>query len=284
MLDRLELNSNADQVSMVIHLADQTMQYREFAMNMIEATKNCDQPEMKAMAIQLGDVSKLAFVNNGDSMSASELRSLMDIGSSGSHKQQGLRHNFGQGAKAAGLKANKEGLQYYSCHKMECHSIGIGVLSDGTFGVTDPVSPVEESTALDLFGKDFYSDWVAVVLLGDDLDRHDTTKHPFKMGEEHPFGVNWLCQVLEMRFWMVPHGISVLVASDHGTRVIRGLQSQELVEETWVEYEPGVRIRYGLTPEDVKHKNKTHGHVGHFGFVHGNEVYGMLTNKGATRC
>ena len=165
--------STAWAVAAMIEPAPGAMMIRELVRNALEAAERIATAARKGHVVfdavvvpgASGPVRKLRIRNTGPGMGADELRSVMDLHSSGGGKVNGLDANFGVGAKVTGLKNNPAGMRYRSCKNGRVFEAFLckrgndyGLLNqpDGQGGH----GPVVERTAeLRRAGEDLSHDW-----------------------------------------------------------------------------------------------------------------------------
>jgi hypothetical protein len=273
--------SSPEIVKVRIQMASPEMQIREMLQNAIEATLDVGTPIVKFDEELIEGVPKLALWNNGRGMNHDQLVGNMNLAASGDEKTQGVRANFGVGAKVTGLKANQMGLIYRSCVSGVAREIHVGwddddeaaLLSDGGESPVADISERYHETELE-------SDWTQVIFLGDEVDQ-DTTREPYFGRASLPGGTPyWLTTDITRRFYDIKAHNVLAICPGAGRsrcqkRSVPGMKHQPVDCETTVEVSPGLSIRYAKVTPDPPGSNNQHatGYSSHVALVYKNEIY-----------
>jgi hypothetical protein len=227
------------------------MMAREFIQNGLEAPDSGAEKVIAWEPFVYEGITKLSVINNGVGMHQHELSRLADMAWSGDNKIQGRTGNKGIGARVAGLRNNKFGVVYISCHNGTVHKIrlcynpeidGYGaemLSSDGiALDVTRQFSKAERQ-----------ADWVRVVFLGSGREAETIRR----VGDKRR-NAGWLPNEIFYRFFRI-RGATVTVNEQLTTRykdIGRGAQSKFKTCSEWFDsascydsvYAGGVTIHY----------------------------------------
>ena len=174
---------------------------------------------------------KFGIWNTGTGMNANELRKATNMASS-INKEQGLKNNFGIGAKVSTLGVNQKGVIWVSCKNGEVHlvllrkahnpKLGIDAYERMDFptslgGLTDVVNITHLFTEPFSIGNLEYDknpsgltveeDWTYIILCGND-EHQNTCEDPY--GESgRGITKGWALSELYKRFAEIPSDISI---------------------------------------------------------------------------
>ncbi len=197
--------------------------YRELTQNAIEAVRRRIASGDERPGIVQWDIDwlgvaegqqKLCVIDNGDGMSASDMqRYLNSLAVQGANEAQGIRGNFGLGAKITALFHNAEGLLYLSWLDGKGNNVwlhrdadagvyGLKLLEDaaGEVAYVRPMSDAAKPMAIGASGT-------KVILLGGSAEAQ-TWRKPEGLGGGD---TNWLYKYLNTRYFRLPDFVSVKV-------------------------------------------------------------------------
>lgn len=250
-------------VSLRVDMAPAQMQEPELHRNALEAAVQAARGkgliEWRATEYLCSDgtkVPKLTVFNTGPGMDSEELKRVMDLASSGGGKKNGLKDNFGMGAKVTGLKNNPLGMRYRSCCNGVASEVTIGKRGEEYVMLRKKVAEgeyYEVTDVTEICRDEKYSldeDWTEVMLLGQS-EKHDTVKNPYDAMDS--LDTNWLVKSLNQRFLSFSDSVRVRLdssvsGSDKHTRHITGLSgiSKYTDRAETVTAAPGVSLTYRI--------------------------------------
>jgi len=197
-------------------------QYREFQQNSIEAIQRVQKqnPEYKGVIkwkvdekyFEKHGVKKLCIIDNGEGMTAEDMH--RNINNLGGSSRNNAHHNYGCGAKIAGLSYNRAGLIYKSWKDGKGFAIKFLRNGRGEYGMAKikgrssfPLSDVDKPEEIGQHG-------CMVTLLGD-TDKQNTTSPPMDtlgLLKGSKISVdNWLTAYINTKFYVLPNNISTSV-------------------------------------------------------------------------
>ena len=271
---------------------------REFTKNAIEAVQRTDSADKNILIDANWEMSnadgvhKISFTDNGDGMSADEMRQFLNNLSSSGHEND--HENYGVGAKISALTRNHEGIFYESwkdgvgnamtiVYDRDARAYGIKPVDhDGMRleAIHLPAAYAHKPPMIDQHGT-------RVTLLGMTLDQ-DTMLPPSDVrgGKEE-----WLRLALNTRFFSFPAGIEVKVRiayfrprtdKQHNYTARVNGQSETLSKHA-AEYGSlklsDARAHWWILKED---RGKTGGrefHKGHTGSLNQNELFDLADGR-----
>jgi hypothetical protein len=191
---------------------------REFVKNAIEACQRTGLADRQILIDfnpdihKKGGLYKLAFIDNGDGMTLSQMENLLNsISASGPAKNE--HENYGVGAKIASLTRNHFGVHYESWKEGKGHSILIRYNPKfdifGIQGYPDKDKKIHYSRMLTDVGKppSIAIHGTRVTLFGMNLE-HDTMTPPWGINDDKSM---WLLNYLNRRFFRLPSGLDIQV-------------------------------------------------------------------------
>ena len=173
------------------------MLLREFVQNGLEADGN---RLVRIYATEVNGVANLTIWNDGGGMSADFLERMADLALSG--KRLSRAYNFGMGAKVAGLKSNRAGIRYRSCHRGSVSELTLKKI-EHRYVRTDATDVSDDYT-----GDERIYDWTEVVLMGN-RPNQDTVRDPYD--GQIAVEKDWVIRDLHQRFYDLPHGTTVII-------------------------------------------------------------------------
>ncbi len=269
---------------------------REFTMNSIEAVQRTKKPgqiyvDVNWDIFERFGVHKICFIDNGDGMTADEMREhLNNLSSSGA--EQNIFENYGMGAKIAALTRNHAGVIYDSWKDGVGHRIVIKYdENERAYGIARTTSedgqahwnlPLSDSEKPKLIGDH----GTRVTLMGMKSDE-DTMQPPTdaKGGAE-----NWLYQYLNTRFFRVPEKVEMQVrigyyrpadnTKHNYTRKIKGQKEtlDSYATASGVISLSDARVHWWI----LDNKRAGHGReyvVGHTGCINQNELFDLADGR-----
>jgi hypothetical protein len=270
---RLRIDDEAFLVASLIERCPKVMMLRELVQNALEAAQLAEPGERRVdiRPHTVDGVRKLAIVNSGPGMSATELFRMCDLAAS-LGKEKALDRNFGMGAKVASLPANRLGMRYRSCQGGRVHEVVIGKRG-GVYGrvrrsdplTLKPVDVADVTGAAMAEGLPLDRDWTEVVLLGNRPDQ-DTLVDPFD--GEPEVGSDWLAEGLYHRFYRMPEEIEVrLHPGTHrldGVRRFRPIaaRARDFARYEAVPLDDGTVLHFLLDPPDPDGEGRNCSEVG----------------------
>ena len=173
------------------------MLLREFVQNGLEAR---GYRLVRIYATEVHGIPKLTIWNDGEGMSADFLERMSALALSG--RLLSRDHNFGMGAKVAGLKSNRWGIRYRSCRNGDVSEMTLKKVGHefGHTKVTDISAEFTENARS--------NDWTEVVLMGN-RPGQNTVRDPYD--GQIDVEKDWVMRDLHQRFYDLPVGTTVIV-------------------------------------------------------------------------
>lgn len=266
-----------------IESAPKGLMIREFIRNAIEAMVNPDDI-IRLIRFFADSEGRLAIINNGQGMDATELRNATELASSGANKIQGIngRNNRGEGAKISALRFNSLGMRYRSRKDGVISEVllfndngpnGVGwareqIEIDGSYYEVWEIDAdsLSEEEAERYSG--FPADFTEVMLFGNE-EHQKTAFNPYGDAAEKAAKLA-IAHELFGRFYRFPNiGVPIRVQFNEAFRggmafrdfipveqiVESHPESFKHVDERFVTLDDGVKIEYLMYTTDDKHRS-----------------------------
>jgi len=297
-LEEMKTKNTAFSVEILGNQCSPMQHIRELTQNSIEAIESTgntgqilwtfDRPIFNKK-----DVRKLCIIDNGEGMDGEDLRDLMNhMFSSG--KEQGLKENYGIGAKVAGLHHSPLGMMYEVWKKgagffgilmkhPEKNAYGLmqHEMEDGSL---HPYVEIPSGSMPDTKRCKVTEHGSKVILLGKE-ESEDTY-----LPEGAPYGRNWLARYLNRRYFKLPEFVELAVScqlhkKEDGTPKfqIRMIQGMEHFNGKYSSFNGSVKINGAIIHwwvlDELDNPRPEFPSVSHTASLYQNELYDYQENN-----
>jgi len=223
--EQLSVENPIFDITQQIEQADSSMMIRELVDNAIIASAKANKGKVKfikfdpsILGLPYTSKNKFAIWNNGVGLDPHRLVKITNLASS-LDKIQGLKENFGKGAKMASLSVNKKGMIFISCKNQNVNYLVLGEAERnsqdepiyGRFHLSESGDVTADCTEEMLnAGFDISEDWFMVVLCRNEFGQ-DTIKEPF--GSKISTG--WAFNDVYTRFFRIPKNVEMRFEVGH---------------------------------------------------------------------